>query len=78
MYDLVLMDNLMPYMTGAEACKAMRAMGFTGIIIGLTGNAFEKDITDYIAQGANAVLKKPLVLEELFKTLNQIDVQNKV
>eukprot|EP01036_Dinobryon_divergens_P027063 gene27063-35775_t len=38
----------------------------------------ERDIAEYIAQGANAVLKKPLVLAELFKTLNQIDAQNKV
>ena len=68
----------MPHMTGAEASKAMRAMGFTGIIIGLTGNAFEKDIAEYIANGANAVLKKPLVLADLFETLNQIDAENKV
>ena len=78
MYDFVLMDNQMPNMTGAEACKAMREVGFTGSIIGLTGNAFEQDIADYIAQGANAVLKKPLVLAEFFETLRQIDAANKV
>lgn len=78
MYDLVLMDNQMPNMTGAEACKVMREIGFAGIIIGLTGNAFEQDIADYIAQGANAVLKKPLVLADLFETLRQIDAANRV
>eukprot|EP01035_Chromulina_nebulosa_P024082 gene24082-31284_t len=78
MYDLVLMDNQMPNMTGVEACKAMREIGFAGIIIGLTGNAFEQDIADYIAQGANAVLKKPLVLADLFETLRQIDAANRV
>ena len=58
--------------------QAMRAMGFTGIIIGLTGNAFEQEIADYIAQGANAVLTKPLVLAHLFETLRQIDAESKV
>ncbi len=72
------MDNQMPNMTGAEACKVMREIGFAGIIVGLTGNAFEQDIADYIAQGANAVLKKPLVLADLFETLRQIDATNRV
>jgi CheY-like chemotaxis protein len=78
MYDLVLMDNMMPHLTGVEACQAMRAMGFTGVIIGLTGNVFEKDIADYIANGANAVLHKPLVLADLFETLRKIDADSKV
>ena len=46
MYDFVLMDNQMPHMTGAQACKVMREMGFTGSIIGLTGNVFEQEIAD--------------------------------
>ena len=77
-YDLIVMDNQMPNMTGVEACKAMREVGFTGIIIGLTGNVFEREIAEYIAHGANAVLKKPLVLAELFETLRQIDAANRV
>ena len=32
----------------------------------------------YIAQGANAVLSKPLVLANLFETLRQINADNKV
>ena len=67
LYDLVVMDNLMPRMCGPEACKKMRDVGFAGLIIGLTGNALEQDIAEYMAQGASAVLKKPLVLEELFE-----------
>eukprot|EP01036_Dinobryon_divergens_P030913 gene30913-40233_t len=67
LYDLVVMDNLMPNMCGPEACKKMRDIGFPGLIIGLTGNALEQDIAEYMAQGANAVLKKPLVLDELFE-----------
>ena len=57
----------MPRMCGPEACKKMRDVGFAGLIIGLTGNALEQDIAEYMAQGASAVLKKPLVLEELFE-----------
>ena len=78
-FVLMMDNNQMPHMTGAQACKMMREMGFTGIIIGLTGNVFEQEIADYIAQGANAVLSKPLVLlENLFETLRQISAANKV
>ena len=69
-YDLVVMDNLMPRMCGPEACKRMRDLGFAGLIIGLTGNALEQDIAEYMAQGANAVLKKPLVMEELLQIIH--------
>ena len=48
----------MPRMCGPEACKKMRDVGFAGLIIGLTGNALEQDIAEYMAQGASAVLKK--------------------
>ena len=36
-FDLVLMDNCMPVMEGPAACGALRAMGCTCLIVGLTG-----------------------------------------
>jgi CheY-like chemotaxis protein len=76
-YDFVLMDNLMPHMTGVEACRTMRQIGYTGVIFGLTGNAFEQEIAEYLAQGANAVFKKPLVLNDLFCALRRIEAESK-
>jgi CheY-like chemotaxis protein len=37
-YDAVLMDSCMPRMDGPEASVQMRALGFDGLIIGITNN----------------------------------------
>jgi len=37
-YTLVVMDNQMPIMGGAETGAAMRQAGFTGVMIGITGD----------------------------------------
>jgi signal transduction histidine kinase/CheY-like chemotaxis protein len=58
--DLVVMDNLMPIMNGPDAAKAMRELGYTGPIFGLTGHALRDDINHYIRCGADTVFKKPI------------------
>ncbi|KAJ1624089.1 hypothetical protein T492DRAFT_912042 [Pavlovales sp. CCMP2436] len=37
-YALVLMDNQMPVLTGEKATRALRAGGFEGVIVGMTGD----------------------------------------
>jgi len=37
-YAVVLMDNQMPVLTGEKATRALRASGFEGIIVGMTGD----------------------------------------
>ncbi|KAJ1629731.1 hypothetical protein T492DRAFT_1009021 [Pavlovales sp. CCMP2436] len=37
-YALVLMDNQMPILTGEKATRALRAGGFEGLIVGMTGD----------------------------------------
>ena len=37
-FDAVLMDFVMPIMDGPTACKAIRAIGYKGLIFGVTGN----------------------------------------
>ena len=63
-FDVVLMDSCMPEMDGPSATRIIRDMGFKGLILGVTGNALPEDVADFMACGANAVLVKPLNVNE--------------
>ena len=71
-YDLILMDASMPKMTGLEATKIIREMGFKGKIFGVTGNALAEDVNDFINHGADAVHIKPVSKEQLSSMLEGI------
>ena len=65
-YDLILMDFIMPNMDGPTATKIIRdELGFTGIIVGVTGNALQSDINTFLVHGADKVLVKPVTLSVL-------------
>ena len=71
-FDLILMDANMPRMDGAEAVRAIRALG--GLprempIFMLTANVFAEDVSRYRAAGVDGVLKKPIEVGELFAAL---------
>ena len=70
--DVILIDNQMPRMTGAEAVQAMRSdLNYNGIIIGVTGNALESDILDFIARGADDVIVKPLTSKKFSQCMEK-------
>jgi CheY-like chemotaxis protein len=62
----------MPIMRGRDAVKALRDMKYPGIVIGVTANVLQSDIADFIAQGANSVIKKPMSVEKLDAALDEI------
>ena len=68
MYDVILMDFVMPNMDGPTATQTIRALGYSGPILGVTGNTLGSDVNHFIQCGANAVLPKPFDLS-LFKVL---------
>jgi signal transduction histidine kinase len=68
-YDCILVDYEMPVMNGPEACKAVRAMGYTGFVVGVTGNLLPEDIGYFMDCGADAVLPKPFKYKELEQLL---------
>ena len=43
----------MPVMDGPSASKAIRVIGYKGIIMGVTGNALPADIDTFLSHGAN-------------------------
>ena len=59
LYDVILIDFVMPVMDGPTATKAIRALGYRGLILGVTGNTLDSDINYFISCGADAVLAKP-------------------
>ena len=59
LYDAILMDNQMKNMNGPEAAIEIRKQGYTGLIIGITGNVMEPDVSIYKNAGASYVLAKP-------------------
>ena len=70
-FDVVLMDNNMPRMSGHQATQLMRSRGYTGVVIGVTGDAQQSEIISFLNHGADAVVTKPVdpaKLEEIIRT----------
>jgi signal transduction histidine kinase/CheY-like chemotaxis protein/PAS domain-containing protein len=59
-YHMILMDKEMPIMDGHAATMAIRKVGNSVPIVGLTGNALDEQRVEFLACGADAVLTKPL------------------
>eukprot|EP01036_Dinobryon_divergens_P017150 gene17150-biopygen15139 len=54
--NLILMDSHMPNMDGLSATRAIRSMGYNGIIVGVTGDVMPEDVQLFMNAGADAVL----------------------
>ncbi len=75
-YSLVLMDVQMPVMDGYTATQRIRAFDDKELadipIIAMTANAFEEDKQKAMEMGMNAHIAKPIDVEKLFDTLEEI------
>ena len=77
-YDAVLLDNEMPIMRGRDAVRQVREMGYKGVVIGVTGNVTDEDVDDFVEQGVDMVILKPLTVESFenaMATLRQEGVE---
>ena len=59
-FDIISMDYQMPVMDGPEAARKIRDMGYTGLMLGVTGNALGEDIRYFKEHGVDDVLTKPI------------------
>jgi DNA-binding response OmpR family regulator len=66
--DLVLLDWMMPKMTGIEVCKAIREHKNTPIIF-LTAKDTVQETIEGLKTGANDYIKKPFSFEELLERI---------
>ena len=70
-YDLILMDDMMPEMSGTETMKILKSdKNFTTPIVVLTANAIEGARENYLSEGFNDYLAKPIDKQELLRVLN--------
>ncbi|MDE6595178.1 MAG: response regulator [Oscillospiraceae bacterium] len=75
-YDLILMDVQMPIMNGYQATRAIRALEdpvkAATPIVAMTANAFDEDRKEAMDSGMNGYVAKPIDIEKLMKTLEDI------
>lgn len=75
-YQAVLMDVQMPVMDGYEATKRIRKLENHTLasipIIAMTANAFTEDREEALKCGMNGHIAKPIDVQVLFKTLDDI------
>lgn len=69
-FDLIIMDMLMPIMDGLEATRQIKAkIPQPPIIIGLSANIIREEIQNYLAQGMDDYLAKPVVPDLLYEKM---------
>jgi signal transduction histidine kinase/DNA-binding NarL/FixJ family response regulator/HPt (histidine-containing phosphotransfer) domain-containing protein len=72
-FDVLLIDEEMPRMTGLEATHAIRqreaGTGRHQIIIGISGHATEEDETRFREAGMDALLAKPVHMQKLYEVV---------
>lgn len=71
-YDAILMDIHMPVMDGMEATRRIREKGISVPVVMLTASVEEVVREACIAAGANAVLHKPVQLEQLNEVMSML------
>jgi len=70
-FDLILMDVQLPELDGMEATKRIRSLSGGDLIpiVGVTANAFPRDLVQYYSAGMNDILTKPYRRSDFIKKL---------
>lgn len=63
--DLILLDLMLPKMSGLDVCRNLRRKGFTGPVLMLTARGQEVDKVLGLEVGADDYITKPFSLNEL-------------
>ena len=71
-FDIYIIDNWMPGLSGIELCKQLRAIDSKTPILFYSGAALEKDRTMALACGAQGYLTKPATPDELLAIVSRL------
>ncbi len=64
-FDVIVLDIMLPGISGYEVCKALRAQGSSAGVLMLTARSLEDDVVTGFDAGADDYLTKPYRLREL-------------
>lgn len=76
-FDLYLLDNWMPSMSGTDLCKELRSFDAETPILFYSGAGYEIDKTAAFASGAQGYLVKPVDNEELVAEVHRLIAQSR-
>jgi DNA-binding response OmpR family regulator len=71
-FDLVLLDNWMPEISGVDLCKRIREFDQATPVLFYSGAAFDTDKERARAAGAQGYLVKPVLEDRLVIEVNRI------
>ncbi|WND01745.1 ATP-binding protein [Temperatibacter marinus] len=71
-FDVILMDNQMPFLSGIEATKIIRKAGIRTPIIALTADAMETQQDAFIKAKMDGFIAKPVEEERLIKEISRV------
>lgn len=78
-YDLILMDDMMPKLSGTETLERLKTIkGFKIPVVALTANAISGMKEKYLSVGFNDYLAKPIEKEELKRVFKEYINDGKV
>ena len=70
-YDIVFMDHMMPQLDGMKTTKLLREMGYTEPIVALTANALIGQSEEFLRNGFDGFVSKPIQAERLDSVLRK-------
>jgi two-component system copper resistance phosphate regulon response regulator CusR len=71
-YDLLILDVMLPDMSGMDFAKELRTQGYSGFILMLTALSTTKDKIQGLDSGADDYLTKPFEFEELLARIRAL------
>lgn len=71
-YDLIILDWMLPDISGLEICKRLRKKNVSSPILMLTAKSQTEDIVEGLETGADDYLTKPFAAEVLIARINSL------
>lgn len=71
-YDLLILDWMLPHLSGVELCQSLRNSGYTAPILILTAKGLIEDRVGGLDSGADDYLTKPFAFDELLARLRAL------